>query len=1051
MSWREAQQFVSPQEFTKYSFSKPGIDLSRIELVNPGPDTNVLAAARTGIPSPAHAVTILLFIGICKTCDFVLNMLKTWFNRANIASEKNQLEVILVSAHKRVSDFQALVADVTNPFFAVPFGSEMHEKLLKDFDVESLDDPSKGEPRIAFLEWIGARYHPGPAVECETIRYPQGYIADMNLTPLVGKIDFSKMESRRLVEKPEISLPKEFQESYYHADDEAYMPISGVQAVRDYCSFYFTEIRDNLFDLRSDQAMQKKYLQAMHRVANRICATDVTEDGLDLYNAAIEDIRRSVGSVHLLELLGAGKAKEGWLSGRLHKEPHPRINCNFFPFFFKHALRQFAPDRIKTSALPGKPMFMIRIYYRTSTWTAVRDRFPSSIHELRQLVGKKVINVELDTARLFSDDLSRGALFYTKLQDIASHLDRAPVDHGMTKIRIIVMGNRKLIPGADVLRYVAPARNKEQLYDQTAKMVTAIGRAGLDPFVQETLKISAAVAKLSELEETQDHMLRLIPVQRLHMDAAKEVIRKRDDLTKKTNSMTPVETESSQGLRISTSFDRSSMSQSPPWDKTMSEKLARMQEWDRISYDEELLKQLVDWFSTEFFSWLSPTVPCQHGTACKDAMYLMHTAMRRQDKDAQGHLIEHDVLKPYLIECYICNSCLANHRILRPLQDIARIVNFPKGRCAEHGKAFHLAARALGFESRIVTGRFRPRETYADSDPRSRSLTGSESHTWNEIFLENRKEWIPVDVSANPSAQSESGWLGVPETHRYDHLDMFSASEFRIFFAVAVNKDSALIVTERYATEPADLEYAHSIQNGQEVIAQVQLASKNIAETDVNRDTESVSKLRTQIAYHRAVVERLSLDNRSYSSMTSINPSVGVGSIVPGPSGANILIVGSEIPNWRARRPESLFHTYNHIMRFDHIAFTVCRVEVYKEGELVSDIRFGYCIYGKREPISYASTHETYFGLTHEAENQPFFAVNIDPSDWILDMVSRFDDAGLLVDIRPKLASDIGAVRDGFSSPIIGFYGGRRSLESPGIDFIGLYQIKGTIPRDNEK
>jgi len=285
---------------------------------------------------------------------------------------------------------------------------------------------------------------------------------------------------------------------------------------------------------------------------------------------------------------------------------------------------------------------------------------------------------------------------------------------------------------------------------------------------------------------------------------------------------------------------------------------------------------------------------------------------------------------------------------------------------------------------------------------------------------------------------------------------MFSASAFRIFFAVAVNKDSALIVTERYATEPADLEYAHSIKNGQEVIAQVQLASKIIAETDVNRDTESdedeqVSRLRTQRAYHLTVYERHYLDDQSQPSRTSINPRVGVGSIVPGPSGADILIVGSVIPNWRARRPESLFHTYDHIMRFDHIAFTVCRVEVYKEGELVSDIRFGYCINEKTAPSSYASTHETYFGLTHEAENQPFFAVNIDPSDWILDMVSRFDNAGLLVDIRPKLASDIGAVRDGFSSPIIGFYGGRRSLESPGIDFIGLYQIKGTKTRYNGK
>ena len=1043
MSLKEASNLGIP--VTRKTAS---VDLSTLELVNPGPLANVNIANRVGVPEASHVVTVLLFIGVCRACEQVLNLLKTWFNHANLPSAKdndesnrNQVEVILVSAHKRMEDFAAMVQDITNPFFAVPFASSTHRKLLEDFGVESMDDVTLGEPRVAFMEWIGARYEPKRALECETVDTRQ--IQKMGLSSLIAPINFNDMETRRLLNPPMTARRPEIA----HA----------MQEVRQQCSFYYTEVRDNLFDLRTVAHGQKKYLESMLKVVGRICEYEATEEGVDAYNEAIETIRRSVGGVHLLELMGAGKAKKDdpeMFFGRLHKEPHPRIDCMSFALF---TYNMIAHQRV--SALQKRPFpvihsspYMIRIYYRTSTWTAIRERFPGSISELLDLVAIKAMNVRMETVRLFSENLNpmvsepifcdgitegRGALYYTSIEEIANRLAEAPIEQGMRKIRIVVMGSRKLVSPGDIFRYARPAKNKEAVFDQVRQMVTKISSKGYDmSWIQETLKVTAAVSKLSEIEEVQDQMLRRIPVQKLHMKAAKAVIKAREALQK----------SGSKGPILSSSLEYSTLSQSPPGGLT----LAMMADWERISYDEELLKALVDWFSDDFFSWLPPVLACQAGTGCPSAMYLMHTAMRSIDNDEFGEAIEHDVLKPYLLEFYLCNKCRSKFQVYRPLHDVNRIINFPQGRCAEHSKAFHLAATALGFESRMVTGRFRPRETYPDSDPRSQSLSGATSHAWNEIYLENRKEWVPVDVSANDSADKESGSLEVPKSLRIGHVDMFAVTPYRIFFAVAVNRDSALIVTDKYCTQTGDIEYAHSVMNDEDERIQVEAVSRIIAETDVNLQTdpgaEKLASMRKQRAHHMSRFEKISIEAHAKPART--NPRIGNGNIAPGPSGMDLKIIGGEIPAWRARRPVSIFHSYDKVMNFDHIQFRVCLIEVYREGPLVSDVRFGYCFYDKTVPSTYGTTVETMagvdFGDSYWSSRRPAAVYPIGIDDWIVSIDCYFDDEGLLIDFRPTLANQLGVPRDSLSRPIVGFYGSRPAQDSPGIDFIGFYQLVGT-------
>jgi hypothetical protein len=1078
------------------------VDISQLPLVDPGPSANVMVGTRTGIPNPTQVVVMLLFIGLCATCEHTLNIVKTWFNRANILRDrhggKNQLEVILVSASRRVENFVSIVQSITNPFYAIPFGSETHHKLLDDFGVTLTDEDALFEPRLVVLEWLGARYHPDPvspaipATECRSIRNPIGFIADMHLPPLVAPIDHSEPETRPLITPPPSEeLPPADYDYRYLSDDSKYPPIRRVQKVREHCSFYFDEIRDNLFDLRGNVDAQERYISSIRTVMTRICAAPSVRfddvEKTDQYNRAIEVIRQGVGGVHLLELIGAGRAKRG-SSGRIRDEAVPRIDCNYFVYFYmrwhdsftlfkadlveykRHYLSEHRHGRkrpptfpyINVNADPSRPMYLIRIYYRTSSWTAVRDDFPASIHELRDLVSLKVMNVEMSTARLFSDDLnpmlpeaifcdgitdSRGSLSYSSLSEIAEHLEAAQTDSGMKKIRIVVMGHRKLLPGEPVRYHSKPVHDKAKLLDQVSHLFEDISGVEMESlWLKQTFKIMSVVVKLAELDELQEQILRRIPVQKLHMKAANSVIKKREEFQKRelpSPQPTLLSVSPPSGGGLSSSF--------PPPGLSSGWTLSQRAEWDRINYDEELLLELTSWFADKFFSWIPPSIGCQKPEkSCGKNMYLIRTQLGMLDVDDFGQAIEHPLLQPHLIEEFVCGNRQCRHvfRLNRPLQDLNRIIDFPQGRCSEHAKAFHLAVRALGFDARILVGRFRPRESFRDDDPRARKLGSSSDHAWNEVFIDARQEWIPIDPSASETGSAEGGSLGVPKAMRFGHTDMFDHSEFRPYIVASISKEDALILTEKYATDAADVEYARSIWDKSHTGAEVEAVSRIMAMYDRGSDGDDPSQeFRLQRTIHVARLERSLLDRKRREK--NIQPRIGKGELVPGPSNMDLRIIGGEIPRYNLRMASTIFHTYDILMRFDHVPMFVCQVDVTRHESIVISIAFGYCLNHKPEEVQQ-------FGPSNSDEmpyTRPTIGetrtVKISPDDWIVCVDTEYNADRLLAEFVPVLASQAPVdeaatvARDNFSKPIVGFYGSHADNDRAGIDFVGFYELYG--------
>ena len=1056
--------------------ARESVDLATLALVNPGTTANVQVADRIGLPDATQVVVTLLFIGFCAACETTLDMMKTWFNRVNINQPRNQLEVILISASKKMERFVSIVQSATNPFYAVPFGSEQHRKLLSDFGVSSTDEDPSFEPRLVFLEWLGARSQPAPATECRAIRNPIGFVDDLHLEPLIHPINHAEPELRRLLNRPdgEQSPPRGYDSSFL-ASIVQYPPIDRVKSARELCSYYYNEIRDNLYDLRGfTQFNQQKYIRSLGDVVSRICHEpgdrSYFEDAkqLESYNIAIEVIRQGVGGVHILDLIGAGKARLG-STGRLMNEETARIDCKYFQAFYQGWVSRIPYGGpipvIKTEADPRRKIYLIRIYYRTSSWSAIRDDFPPTINDLRRLVEMKAMNVEMGTARLFSSTLNpmmpqeifshgitaaRGSLSYGSLEEIQEQLAAAPIENGMRKIRIVVMGPRKRLPGDPVRYYSKPIRDKEPLLEQTSKVYSEISALEMETmWLHEVFKIYSVIVKLAELDELQEEMLSRIPVQDLHIQAANNVIRKRTALQRETSDS---RAGGGAGLFGASGLSTSpqSLSSFPPPGLT-SRSLTERAKWDRISYEEELLRVVTAWFADEFFSWLPTCIACQHpDNPCpRSNMYLVRTRMGERQADDFGQAIEHPILKPYVIEDFVCSTCRYPYNWFRPLQDLRRIIDFPQGRCAEHAKAFHLTLRALGFDARIAVGRFRPWESFRRDDPRSRKWGQESDHSWNEVYLESRREWIPIDPSASDSGTPEAGYLGVLKSKRFDNTNMFAESEYRPFFVATISKENAQIVSEKYLQDAADVEYAKSIWDKTRTATEVASVDRIMAENDNLDEHDDIRHQRTK---HVAQLERSQLDFKLRENR--ILPRIGRGDFAPGPSSMEIRILGGEIPHCTSRTGSSLFHTYDTLMRFDHSPFYVCRVDVTKKAELVVYVAFGYCLVHTPDDVVDIASN---LGMPNlEPLGGDTVSTRIPITDWIISIHVEFNEQGLLSEFVPELASQAPVPdergplpRDNFSRPIVGFYGSRIDKDSLGIDFIGFYQLFGGRKRSN--
>ena len=1085
------------------SFSR-SVDVSRMDLVSPGPHADVAVATRHGVPNATEVVVMLLFIGACgRLCEDVLNKFKTWFNRANMLRDhhgnKNQLEIILVSAHKRMEDFAAMVRDFTNPFFAVPYESELHAKLMEDFGV-SYDDSADFKPRVAVLEWLGARNYADspvpPARECTAIRHPIGFLEDLALEPLVDAIDVTK-ETRPLLNEDLTRAnqpPVDYDDKNYYSNNPKFPPIERVQRVREHCSYYFNEVRDSLYDLRGDLPHQSKFILALYTIANRVCDArpPATEKAAAQYNEAVDRIFRYTRNNRMLKLLGATALRDPSETGRIGFAAHPVLNWEYFQYFFARLYSSFDKfskrekksetaffPQIKFNANPELRMYCIRIYYRSQAWTAIRDTFPSSIEELRSLVSDKVMNINIGAARLFSDDLNpmetdedmafpdgitrlRGSLAYESLADIAGELESAPLVDGMRRIRIIALGPKQGSPVHALIPAVRPAKNKEVVLEKVTAMLNKISKLDFEsPWLHEATKSAAVVMKLVEIEEFQEEILRRIPVQRLHFKAANMVNSIRSAQASGPSVMPPPPPPEATA-RTGTSLDKPSFLQSgtPPelrasWPPAPLRPMP-VKEDAGPDYDEELLKALIEWFSTAFFSWLPSMLECQTTKSCPGVMvHMAAKAIKNHPTDVFGNEIEHDLLKAYIVEKFMCTKCHGDYRIYRPIHDVGRMLEFTQGRCGEFSKAFALAARAMGFETRIVAGRVR----FHGGLAASAAEAGDTDHFWNEVYLENRREWVQVDTSASDDGRTDAGAVVIGRQFRFNRFDVFEHTKTRLLMAAAISKDDAYIVTKKYLLTPDEVAYADYRYADAQSIVDIDRVSFILRATDINENPESLAEarsLRTVFSRHMKGYDSVRMENKFKDR---IQPKYGKGfvaahgepAIAPGPCNVDISIHGDVIPEFDTRPMDTMFQTYSSIMRFDCLPkWFVCEYEVYTVDGLVANIRFGYCDRPQIDPkdnvpyvwgSAFMPDYEGRYPVVHES--QLTHHSKIAYGDFIAFVAIHMDEVtGLLTQFEPALASELGMLGRTDIFPVVGFYGTFKDPGRVGIDSIGIYRLK---------
>lgn len=143
----------------------------------------------------------------------------------------------------------------------------------------------------------------------------------------------------------------------------------------------------------------------------------------------------------------------------------------------------------------------------------------------------------------------------------------------------------------------------------------------------------------------------------------------------------------------------------------------------------ELLKKLLRWFKTEFFSWVDiPKCDSCQTVPSKD------TRTRGSVLPVERRFDAHDV------EVYNCSSCSTTVRFPR-YNDPTKLLETRKGRCGEWANCFVLCCRAMDFETRWV---------YDVTD-----------HVWCEVWIKELDRWVhcdPCEAVCDTPLLYERGW-----------------------------------------------------------------------------------------------------------------------------------------------------------------------------------------------------------------------------------------------------------------------------------------------------
>lgn len=180
----------------------------------------------------------------------------------------------------------------------------------------------------------------------------------------------------------------------------------------------------------------------------------------------------------------------------------------------------------------------------------------------------------------------------------------------------------------------------------------------------------------------------------------------------------------------------------PPAPLEPSKSLARKRDY--------LLRELMKWFKTEFFSWVDkPKCDFCGGESTVATGGGIPTEQERRGGASR-------------IEVYSCTLCHSYTRFPR-YNKADKLLETRKGRCGEWAQAFTLCCRALGFDARFVVD-------WTD-------------HVWTEVYSNFRGKWCHCDPCENAFDKPllyELGWGK------------------KLSFVIAFSADEVVDVTRRY-------------------------------------------------------------------------------------------------------------------------------------------------------------------------------------------------------------------------------------------------------------